>query len=334
MSLNNSQFFTICCLIFLASILSVADAANTEWTFHKTADGYHPDGHEQQAMWLMNRARSNPTQEGVWLATSPDWDVAGGRNWFDVDLNMLQDEFAALAVKPPAAFDNRLYTAAYEHSLHLIHDDSQDHIGQFDRISDAGFHYWGARGSVFSYADSGLNAHAAWNIDWGGTEGGMQVGRGHRMATMSADGDYTNVGISAIHETSSATSVGEYVTTGNYCYANPNEANHYNIFIVGTVWHDANGNSQYDPGEGIGNVSVTPDQGDYYAVTGDSGGYAIPVDPEQSYSVTFSGADLPGNYIKSVLVEQGSALLDIETSSDMVNTQQNMPSAAVLFLLM
>ena len=117
------------------------------------------------------------------------------------------------------------------------------------------------------------------------------------MAVMSADGDYTNVGISAIHETSSATKVGEYVTTGNYCQPNTSYADHYNIFIVGTVWQDINGNHQYDPGEGIGSVSVTPDQGDYYAVTGDSGGYAIPVDPGQSYSVTFSGADLPGNYI-------------------------------------
>ncbi len=31
-----------------------------EWTFHKSTDGAHPDGNEQQMVWLMNRARSNP----------------------------------------------------------------------------------------------------------------------------------------------------------------------------------------------------------------------------------------------------------------------------------
>jgi len=50
----------------------------TEWTYHKSADGSHPDGTEQQLMWLMNRARSNPTAEGVWLATKSDPDVEGG----------------------------------------------------------------------------------------------------------------------------------------------------------------------------------------------------------------------------------------------------------------
>lgn len=304
-----------------------------EWTFHKTADDSHPNGHEQQIMWLMNRARTNPTQEGLWLASSTDEDIAGGRDYFNVDINMLKNEFVALDVKPPAAFDKRLYEAAYTHSLDLINRDAQDHNNQFVRITNAGFQYWAARGSVFSYAKSGLNAHAAWNIDWGGSEGGMQVGRGHRMATMSADGNYTNVGVAAIYE-NSAKSVGPYVTTGNYCYASESAMNHFNIFIVGTVWHDTNGNSQYDPGEGKANVLVTPDQGSYYAVTGNSGGYAIPVDPGTNYRVTFSGNSLPGSYIKSVSVAQKSALLDIETSVDTPIGRKNVPLPGILMLLL
>ena len=139
----------------------------TEWTFHKSDDGSHPDGHEQQIVWLMNRARSNPTAEGIWLATSTDRDVAGGRDYFGADKNKLRAEFAALAAKPPAAFDNRLYAAALVHSLDLIARDAQDHDQQFARVNDAGFHMLGARGSVFSFADSGLNAHAAWEYRLG-----------------------------------------------------------------------------------------------------------------------------------------------------------------------
>ncbi|MBW2683973.1 MAG: hypothetical protein JRC69_10515, partial [Deltaproteobacteria bacterium] len=60
-------------------------AVTTEWKYHKTADGSHPNGHEQQVVWLMNRARSNPTREGVWLAGSTDPNVARGRDYFGVD---------------------------------------------------------------------------------------------------------------------------------------------------------------------------------------------------------------------------------------------------------
>ncbi len=312
-------------------------AATTEWTFHKTLDGTHPNGHEQQIVWLMNRARANPTQEGLWLATSSDSAVAGGRTYFGVDLDKLQNEFAALATKPPAAFDNRLYAAAFAHSTDLISRNAQDHNQQFDRISAAGFHFWGARGSVFSYASSGLNAHAAWNIDWGPDNpddgDGMQAGRGHRMATMATDGDYTNVGIAAIRETNPDTSVGEYVTTGNYCQADTSSANHFNKFIVGTVWEDVNANNQYDPGEGKANVNVTPDQGTYYAITGESGGYAIPVVNDATYQLTFSGVNLTGNYVKSATVVGKSVLVDIETGSDSPIPQQTFPLSAILLLL-
>ncbi len=309
--------------VAVSEAASLAASPTTEWTFHKTADGSHPDGHEQQILWLMNRARTNPAQEGEWLASSSDTDVAGGRDYFKVDLSKLKNEFAALAAKPPAAFDNRLYAAAYAHSSDLIARDAQDHNQQFDRIDTAGFHYSSGRGSVFSYANSGLNAHAAWNIDWGPDSpddgDGMQNGRGHRNATMSIDGDYTNTGIAAIYETNTSTRVGEYVTTGNYCKASNSFPNHYNVFIVGTVWDDSNGNNQYDPGEGKGNVEVRPDQGTYYAVTGDSGGYAIPVLVNGTYNITFSGANLSGTHVKTAAVNGASVLIDLEIGSSVSN---------------
>lgn len=230
-----------------------------EWTFHKTSNGTHPNGMEQQILWLMNRARANPTQEGVWLANSNDPDIAQSRSYFQVDINKLKSEFAVIPAKPPAAFDSRLYAAAYAHSMDLISRDAQDHNGQFDRVDTAGFHYAAIGGNVFSYADSGLNAHAAWNIDWGYGDGGMQTGRGHRKAIMSimfTGHDFANAGIALVHETNPATNVGEYVATGNYTKANTGYTNHFNKFIVGTVWNDFNQNKQYDPGEGIGGFTI------------------------------------------------------------------------------
>jgi hypothetical protein len=281
-----------------------------EWTFHKTVDNMHPDGNEQQLVWLMNRARANPAQEGLWLATTSEADIAGGRDYFGVNLNVLQSEFASYAVKPPAAFDVRMYNAALAHSKDLIVRDAQDHNNQFTLVDEAGFKCWGGRGNVFSYARSSLYAHAAFNIDWGGNDGtGMQTGRGHRMAIMSVDGDYTNVGFAMVPESNPNTSVGPLVTTENFCRANSAYPAHFNQFIVGTVWQDNNGNARYDPGEGVGDVKVEPNLGEYYAVTANSGGYAIPVQSSGLYAITFSGV---ANSVVSVTINLVSVLVDLK----------------------
>jgi len=263
-------------------------------------------------VWLMNRARANPPAEGVWLADLEDPDVVSACLYFGVDFGILQHEFAGYGARPPAAFDVRLYQAARAHSEDLILRDAQDHTGQFDRVADAGFYYSAARGNVFSYAKHGLHAHAGFNIDWGpGDDTGMQPGRGHRMAIMSLDGNYTNVGVAAVGELNPATSVGPVVVTGNFCAASVFYPDHYNRFLVGTVWHDANGNQLYEPGEGAGGVTVLPDHGTFYAVTSGSGGYAIPVTSSGTYEITFSGPGVSAGSTRTVSVGDVSVLLDL-----------------------
>ena len=79
----------------------IKDVSTVEWTYHKTADNdAHPDGNEQQLLWLMNQARSNPTAEGLWLATVTDTDITSARSYFGVDLQVLQDEFAGMTPSP------------------------------------------------------------------------------------------------------------------------------------------------------------------------------------------------------------------------------------------
>lgn len=293
-------------------------APTTEWIYHKTSNNLHPDDNEQQMMWLMNRARSNPTQEGIWLAIVDDANVqnAISEDYYDVDLDVLMDEFEAIAVKPPAAFDVRLYNAAKTHSDDLIDRDAQDHDGQFDKVMAEGFSYMAIRGNVFSYAINAVYGHAGFNIDWGGDDGtGMQTDRGHRQAIMAMDGDYPNVGIAIVSETDEETEVGPLVITGNYAFANEASLNHYNRFLIGTVWKDLNDNDMYDPGEGIENITISPDSGNYYAVTSNSGGYAVPVN-DGDYIVTFSGTGIGGDITKAVSVDSASVLLDLFYTGD------------------
>ena len=258
-------------------------SALTEWTFHKTNDNLHPDGNEQQLVWLMNRARSDPAQEGIWLATEDDPDIAAARSFWHVDTTVLQNEFAAIPAKPPAAFDVRLYNAAKAHSDYLISIDEQNHTGQFSRIDAAGFEFISAAGIVYAYSEHTVYGHAGFNIDWGPGTDGTQDPPGHRNAIMSVNQNYTNVGYAVVPDANPSTLVGPQVITGNLCYADTGAADHYNRFLVGTVWIDSNGNDQYDPGEGIGGVRVEPDQGDFFAVTADSGGYAIPITAAGDY---------------------------------------------------
>ena len=291
--------------------LGVSATPSIDWVHHKSADGAHPDGNEQQMLWLMNRARTDPGAEGLWLATTSEPDIAWSRNYFGVNTSLLQSEFNSYGAKLPAAFDRRLYEAAINHCQYLASIEGQTHDGQFDRVTQAGFEYTVIRGNVFSHADNALNAHAAFNIDWGNVTDGMQSGRPHRQAIMALDGNYTNVGLAVYQYTGSE--VGPYVVTGNYCHA-AGESNHYNTFIVGTVWEDLNGNGLYDPGEGKSMVKVMPSQGDYYAFTSAGGGYAIPTPDAGTYTLTFSGGELAGTVTKTVEVINQSVLCDVTSS--------------------
>ena len=282
-----------------------------EWTFHKTEDNAHPNGNEQAMFWLMNRARTDPEAEGEFLAGISNANVVGNYSFWGVDLDKMKGEFAALNPRPPGAFDRRLYNASKAHSDYMISIDEQTHDGQFDRITDSGFVRNGAAVSVFWRAEDPIHGHAALNVDWGsdgGANDGMQPGRGHRAAIM-AQPFRSNVGLAMVEDNDNGTFAGPLVTSIAYCAAWPSADDHFNAFIVGTVWEDGNSNGLYDPGEGLAGVTAMPDSGTYYAVTGDGGGFAIPVLADGEYLVTFSGGDLSEEEQRFVTVAGQSALV-------------------------
>lgn len=67
------------------------------------------------------------------------------------------------------------------------------------------------------------------------------------------------------------------------------------VFITGVAYRDNNSNGIYDPGEGVGEVTIAPDHGGWYAVTSASGGYAIPVPMNSgTYTLTATGGPFTG----------------------------------------
>ena len=280
--------------------------------FHKTEDNAHPDNNEQQMFWLQNRARTNLIEEGKWLVgdilTLPAA-VTQEFNFRGISKQLVRDEFAAIAPKPPSAFDRRLYEASKAHSEFMISENEQSHTGQLDRVTQAGFAKNGGAVSVFWRAQNGVHGHAVLNIDWGfdgGDGSGLQPNRGHRRSIQSDNGLWSNASLAMVENSSG--SAGPLVTSIAY-YRAGFAADHYNRFIVGTIWTDSNGNSQYDPGEGHSGVTVMPDIGQFWATTAVSGGFAIPATEAGTYNLTISGGDLTEPEQRTVQVADHNVLM-------------------------
>lgn len=298
--------------------LSLAAAPETEYTFHESEDGSHPNDNEQQMTWLMNRARTNPIEEGKWLAgeilTLPSI-VTQEFAFRGISAEVIKNEFKVIPPKQPAAFNRLLYEGSKTHSLFMISIDTQTHDGngQFERLDEAGYERNGGAISVFWKSQDGVHAHAVLNIDWGYTgfidEFGLQPGRGHRRSIHGDNINTSNVGIAMVEDDETQTQAGPLVTSIAYYNGKTWLPDHYNKFVVGTIWTDTNGNSQYDPGEGHGGVTVMPDIGQFWATTGDAGGFAIPATEEGTYNLTISGGAITEAQQRTVQVSNQSVLM-------------------------
>lgn len=254
----------------------------------------NPTDEEQYYVELINRARANPSAEGVRLATTTDPDVVSAISYFGVDLNMLVSEFSAIAWAPPLSLSAGLTSSARGHSDWMFANAVQSHTGASGsdpgtRITNAGYTWTTYGENIFSYATSVFDGHAGFQIDWGAGTGGMQgPPRGHRSNIHSANFREIGVGIKNGSNTVNGNTVGPELVTQDFATASGATP-----FVTGVVYYDRNGNNIYDPGEGIGGVTVTVQGSNYYAVSTTSGGYSVPVPlANATRSVTFAGPGL------------------------------------------
>jgi uncharacterized protein YkwD len=250
-----------------------------------------PTDEEQLYLEYLNRMRANPTAEGQRLATTSDPNVLSAYGQFMVDLNLMQAEFATNPPVPPLAMNAQLLSAARWHSGDMFTNQYQGHyqtngsiiMSPGDRIATNGYRASTYGENVFSYAGSVFHGHAAFAVDWGGPSGGMQNPPGHRDNMLYSS--FREVGVGVIDGVNG--SVGPQLTTqdfGTQVSSSP--------FLTGVVYFDLNGNGFYDVGEGIGGVIVNTPGSTYFAVTADSGGYAIPISTNGHYTVTFTASSL------------------------------------------
>jgi uncharacterized membrane protein YgcG len=262
-----------------------------------------PSASEQYYLELINRARADPAAEGARLRATGDSDVVAAYTYFGTDLAYMEGEFAVLAARPPLAFNAQLISAARGHCQWLFDHAAQDHTegGSNDpgqRITAAGY-AWNAYGeNVFSYVESTWYGHCGFNVDWGngaGSDHGMQNPRGHRQSIMGSTGTtalFREVGIGVIDgsKTVGSSTVGPHLVVQDFA-----SRSGITPFITGVAFTDGDADGFYDPGEGVGGlyvrVHVGATENGSYAVTAASGGYAVPVPGDGTYTVTFLAAD-------------------------------------------
>lgn len=275
-------------------------------------DSGDPTASEQYLLERVNAARANPAAEGDLLANAAgDSNIAANYKHYGVNTGSLRSDFAAIRSRPPLAMNKILMGTARAHSQDQANSGRQSHVGSdgraFDqRIVQAGYQWSLLAENVFAYTLSPSYGHVGLNADWGVPD----LGHRHNIMSSNDDERYNStkeIGIGIVNSVAKKDAqgipFGPLVVTQDF--GAPSDRS--KAFLVGVIYDDRNGNGQYDEGEGLGGVNVSPDSGDFYAVTGAAGGFTIPLpNGATSLTVSASGGDLGGRRVKTVAVTAGT----------------------------
>ena len=254
----------------------------------------NPTPSEQELLFMLNRFRADPQAEYNILTQTGDKDVQAAIDFFGVDLNVLKQQFSSLTAAQPLAWNASLRGAAIAHSDAMLAADEQTHQapGEKDlatRIKDAGYANMSvAAENVYAFATSMFDAHASFAIDWGDGPDGIQNPAGHRINMLNDE--YREVGMGVV-DAPSGDDVGPILVTQDF----GDRFDFGNSYYLGTVYNDANHDSQYNAGEGISGarITLTGAAGTFSTTSMSAGGYQIEV-PDGAYSVTATSASLGG----------------------------------------
>lgn len=286
----------------------------SEWTIG------NPTASEVLYLEFINRARADAQLEANRLANSTDPDILNAYNFFNVSPADIITQFnwstsnCMDAVAQPLAFQSQLLRAAQLHTQDMFNNVFQGHISSQNppapfqpgdslgsRLAAVGYGVGpgGASENVYTYASSIEHGHAGLNVDWGESsdpsspcysadfvDQGMQNPAGHRISIHN--GSFNEAGIGVINGSNG--SVGPQLLTQDF-------GGSAATYITGVVYQDADNNNFYSARsdtehEGVGGVRIDVEGSVFYTLSTASGAYALPVDGDGNYTVTFSGAGI------------------------------------------
>jgi hypothetical protein len=253
-------------MMLLSALLVSAAAQNGVYQ----APSREPTPEEVLVLELINRFRADPAGEAERVLAS------AARGPDSIDRAMFKREMEALKPAPPLVFNLKLLDAARKHSHYMIlneltHVEVKGRPGfvaadMGRRIGLAGYEGGLAGENCFRDADSVLESHVGFVIDWGsddgGSRGGMQSRRGHRSNMHNPE--FREIGPGVLpHE-------GRVSVTHNLG-DRPGPAR----LAGGVVYADLDGDGAYDPGEGRGGVSIATEDGRASTTTWGSGAWVL-----------------------------------------------------------
>lgn len=262
-----------------------------------------PTNDEQLSLELINRARANPTTEGIFLSDINDPTLNFNYTFFNVNRPGLRTEFAPLPARPPLAFNSKLIAASRTQTQVQIAGNFQGHANPFGQnLIVAGYNYAVVGENVFARVPSVFFAHVGLNVDFGLNNDSSAPGYlSHRKTIMSIapEAVYKEIGIG--FAAASGTNTTPNVITQSFGI----ELGETNTpYLTGVVFRDLDNNSFYTVGEGLAGVTVMPEEGTFSTVTSASGGYAIPLKAltpgAATLKVTFSGGALTSPVVRTL----------------------------------
>ncbi|WP_165982447.1 CAP domain-containing protein [Dankookia rubra] len=255
-----------------------------------------PTAFEQYFLELVNRARLDPAAEAARLGIGLNDGLAAGT--------------ITTAAKAPLAFNPLLIDAAEAHSAWMLATDTFSHTGANgsspgDRMAAAGYAFSGS----WSWGEN-------ISIRWGGTQAitpaaidafhdGLFRSPGHRTNIENAGFGEIGIGVQA----------GEYQGSNGLTATEDFARSGSKAFLLGVAFDDRDGDHSYDPGEGLGGVSVDIRAASgqlWHLATWDAGGWQQPL-AAGTYSVTFSGGGLAAPVVRTAVLGTANIKLDLET---------------------
>ncbi len=244
------------------------------------ASGDDPTADQQYMLELINQFRADPQGElanlvnfsspGVWAATkSNDPSIAYALNYFGVSASDLAAQFASLTAAPPLAWNSALNNSATSYSNLMITADQKSHTldGQTldQRIVNGGYsaNWLQVGANLFATAQSPLQAHAAFVIDWGsgsGTVNGIQSPAGHRNLLLNAGMKEIGIGFQSIAiPNTNVNATGPLVVTEHLASQFRYDGTNYisDAILTGSVFQESIVmDAFYAPGEGLAGKEI------------------------------------------------------------------------------
>ena len=241
-----------------------------------------PTNAEQYMLELVNRARANPSAEAAMDGIALNEGLPAGT--------------ISAAAKQPLAFNPYLIDSARKHSHWMNVNNTFSHFESATnnpgtRMAAAGYTFTGSYGAGENIAEYGAIPAPALNPTVLKEENGLFIdktepGRGHRLNILDPSFKEIGVGLDEGPFKSNGTTFTTVMATQDFAYSGTGS------FLTGVVYKDANKNKFYDPGEGLGSVTIkavrASDHAAFSTTTWAPGGYTLKL-AAGTYTVTASG---------------------------------------------